>query len=235
MITRVDKNIKLDKMTHEYRLANGPGLRFTSVTTLIGQQFEEFDPVTIATNLVENNIKYLGRTVDELVDEWKQKGVYGTFVHEEIENYINDGVRPTEVRSLAGIKWLEGYKMKSDIEIIPERIIYSRELKIAGTIDVLAYDRVKDYYEIIDWKTSKAVETVPYKGKMGISAHTSNIPDCRFYHYALQLSLYRYILEECYGIKINNQLIAHLKQDGARCYVAPYMRDTIIDIISNNN
>ena len=235
MIDKVEKNIYLDKQAHEYRLLDEPDFSFTSVTTLIGNHFEEFDPLAVATNLVENNIKYMGRSVDELIKEWKQTGVYGTFVHEEIENYIKEGIAPGEPKSLAGVNWLEGYKMKSDIEIIPERIIYSRELKIAGTIDVLAYDRVKDHYEIIDWKTSKAVETVPYKGKMGISAHTSNIPDCRFYHYALQLSLYRYILEECYGIKINNQLIAHLKQDGARGYVAPYMRDTIIDIISNNN
>ena len=234
MITKTDNSVILDKKTHEYRLVNDPDLRFTSVTTLIGQHFEEFDPVAIATNLVENNTKYLGRTVDELVEEWKQTGVHGTFVHDEIENYINDGAPPTEPKSLAGVKWLEDYKMKSEIEIIPERIIYSKELRIAGTIDVLAYDRTKDYYEIIDWKTSKAVETVSYNGKMGTSAYTGNIPDCRFYHYALQLSLYRYILEECYGIRINNQLIAHLKEDEARGYVAPYMRDTIVDIINNN-
>ena len=233
MILQQENDIYLDKLLHEYRLNSDEAFSFTSVTTLIGSHFEEFNPELVATNLVENNIKYAGRTVEELVEEWKQTGIYGAFVHEEIEDYINKGIYPKEPKSLAGIKWLDGYKMKSDIEIIPERIIYSKELKIAGTIDVLAYDKVNDHYEIIDWKTSKAVETVAYKGKTGISGQTMNVPDCRFYHYALQLSLYRYILEEFYDLRINNQLIAHLKDDGANAYVAPYMRDTITDIIKN--
>ena len=61
--------------------------------------------------------------------------IYGAFVHEEIEDYINKDLSK-RAKSLAGIKWLDGYKMKSDIEIMLERIIYSKELKIAGTIDV---------------------------------------------------------------------------------------------------
>ena len=233
MITNTDTDIILDKESHEYRLTSDTGFSFTSVTTLIGQHFEPFNALEIATDLVENNRKYSGRTVEGLIEEWRQTGIHGTFVHEEIEDYINDGSPPTDSKSIAGIDWLEGYKMKSDIEIIPERIIYSTDLKIAGTVDVLAYDRVKDYYEIIDWKTSKAIKTVPYYGKMGTTIQTNNIQDCSFNQYALQLSLYRYLLEEYYGLTINNQIIAHLKEDGVRGYVAPYMRDTILDITNN--
>ncbi len=45
-----------------------------------------------------------------------------------------------------------------------------------------------------------------------------------FSHYSLQLSLYRYILEEYYNLKIRNQVIAHLKDDGVDAHLAPYLR-----------
>ena len=112
-------------------------------------------------------------------------------------------------------------------------IIYSSELKMAGTVDVLALDKTTGNYEIIDWKTSKRIDTSSYGNKTGTSSVTQDVPDCNFYHYVLQLSLYRYLLEEYYGVRINNQLIAHLKDDGAKGYVAPYMRDHIVAMLNN--
>jgi hypothetical protein len=57
--------------------------------------------------------------------------------------------------------------------------------------------------------------------------------DCNFNHYALQLSLYRYLLENYYDIDVHNQLIAHLQDDGARSLVAPYMQDHIVAMLNN--
>jgi hypothetical protein len=47
------------------------------------------------------------------------------------------------------------------------------------------------------------------------------------------LSLYRYILEEFYGLSIRNQLIAHLKEDYARGIEVPYMKDQILKMLDN--
>ena len=108
------------------------------------------------------------------------------------------------------MNWLKNYQEKSDIQVLSEVILYSTELKIAGTIDILALDKTTGTYEIIDWKTSKRIDTTSFGNKMGTSSVTQDVPDCNFYHYALQLSLYRYLLEEFYGISIHNQIIALL-------------------------
>ena len=110
-------------------------------------------------------------------------------------------------------------------------IIYSKQLRIAGTIDVLALDKKTNQYHLIDWKTSKKIETSAFGGKVGIKPATNTIPDCNFYHYSLQLSLYRYLLEEYYGLSIKSQFIAHLKEDYARGIEVPYMINEILKML----
>ena len=228
-----DKNIVLDKVVHEYSLRTQPDLVFTSVTTFIDGFFESFDSEKIATKLVKTHPRYADRTVESLIAEWDAAGQHGTDVHEEIENWIKNGVEPGKAKATAGVSWLKNYQKKSDIQVLSEVIIYSTELKMAGTVDVLALDKTTGNYEIIDWKTSKRIDTSSYGNKTGTSSVTRDVPDCNFYHYALQLSLYRYLLEEYYGVRINNQLIAHLKDDDAKGYVAPYMRDHIVAMLNN--
>ena len=228
-----DKNIVLDKVVHEYGLRTQPDLVFTSVTTFIDGFFESFDSEKIATKLVKTHPRYADHTVESLIAEWDAAGQHGTDVHEEIENWIKNGVEPGKAKAAAGVSWLKNYQRKSDIQVLSEVIIYSTELKMAGTVDVLALDKTTGNYEIIDWKTSKRIDTSSYGNKTGTSSVTRDVPDCNFYHYALQLSLYRYLLEEYYGIRINNQLIAHLKDDGAKGYVTPYMRDHIVAMLNN--
>ena len=62
---------------------------------------------------------------------------------------------------------------------------------------------------------------------------TKNIMDCNFYHYSLQMSLYSYILEKYYNIKINNNHIVHLKDDGVKAISTPYMKNEIIAMLNH--
>ena len=233
MNTLMSNEIVLDKEKHEYSLLTQPDLVFTSVTTFIDQFFEGFDSEKIATNLVETHPRYADRTVESLIGEWAATGEHGTQVHDEIDNWIKNGIEPIETKAINGKNWLQNYKLKSDIDVFSEVIVYSTELNIAGTVDILALDKSTGLYELIDWKTSKRINTSSYGNKTGTSSVTQDVPDCNFYHYALQLSLYRYLLEEFYGINFNNQLIAHLQDDGARSLVAPYMRDHILAMLNN--
>ena len=131
------------------------------------------------------------------------------------------------------MNWLKSYMMKSDYEFFPEKIVFSKELEIAGTIDILALDKKTNKYDLIDWKTSKKIEMNSYGGKVGTKIATSNIPDCNYYHYTLQLSLYRYLLERYYGLKIRTMIIAHLKEDYARAIIVPYMINEIRDMLTS--
>ena len=230
-----DNRISLIKESHKYVLKGHPELEFSSVTTEVEKYFEPFDEVAIATNLCSTHHNYIGMDPGDLISKWHAARDHGSKVHDEIELFLKEGVEPSEPKARTALQWLKKYCMKSDIEIIPEVIVYSTELRIAGTLDILAYDKKEDVYEIIDWKTSKKIEIVSYGGKMGIHHITADLMDCNHNHYAMQLSFYRYLLEEFYGIKVRNQMIAHLQNEVCTSYITPYYNEHISAITAALN
>jgi ATP-dependent exoDNAse (exonuclease V) beta subunit len=220
-------NIYLEKEDHIYKLEEDLDFDFTSVTTFVGQFFEEFDAKFVAQKLTSTHPKYKHMTVEELLGEWKKRADYGTYVHEEIENYINDKTEPKDRKSLRAVQWLNGYKMQSSFNLLSEKIIYSKELKLAGSIDLLLHDKKTDEYTIIDWKTSRKIDTSAFRHKTGNHEATRDLEDCNFNHYSLQLSLYRYILENYYNLKVRNQMIVHITDYDCRGYVTPYLLNHI--------
>ena len=63
-------------------------------------------------------------------------------------------------------------------------------------------------------------------GKKGLGP-VAHIDDTTFNHYALQVSLYRYILEKNYGIKAGHGYLGTFHPDYTRPYVVetPYLRE----------
>jgi ATP-dependent exoDNAse (exonuclease V) beta subunit len=231
--TLKSNDISLNKEDHVYILKSDPTINFTSVTTFIDTFFEKFDSHKIATKLIEKYPKYADHTIEGLKQEWKDAAQHGTNVHEEIENWIKEKIIPSEDKAKYGLRWLHEYKKKSKIEIISEVMLYSKELKISGTVDILALNNYTGKYDIIDWKTSKKITKRSFNNKMGTKSPTKNIMDCNFSHYSLQLSLYRYILERYYGLEIENQYIVHLKEDAARAILTPYLKENIIRMLNH--
>jgi len=92
-------------------------------------------------------------------------------------------------------------------------------------------DKKSGDYVLIDWKTSKRIDKSSFNGKKGIKKETCHIDDCKYNHYALQLSLYRYILKMYYNIPVARQLIAQLKDDGVETFSTPYMEDEIVSML----
>ena len=65
---------------------------------------------------------------------------------------------------------------------------------------------------------------------MGRVPATSTLMDCNFIHYSLQLSLYRYILENYYSLKVNNLTLLHLNNNMTP-YDCNYMKNVIIEML----
>jgi len=231
----IDQKISLEEPGHRYVLEEEPNFEFKSVTTVIGNYFEPFIKNDVANRLVTTSPKYMGMDPSDLIANWDAARDYGTKVHNEIELYLNEGNKPDSIESFAAIEWLKQYEMNSNIKIYPEVIVYSKQLKIAGSIDILLYDQSTEHYEIIDWKTSKSIDKTSYGGKMGIHPITSHLMDCKYVHYSIQLSFYRYLLEEYYGLKIKNQLIAHLSGNSCTMHTANYYQKEVVNIMNENN
>ena len=112
-----------------------------------------------------------------------------------------------------------------------EVIVYSKELGVAGTIDVLVYNKKQNTYHLVDWKTNKRINQKPFGNKKGILNATQHLGDCNFIHYSLQLSFYRYILENCYGLKVGSQTLFHLRADNYKTYTVNYHEDDLLNML----
>ena len=226
-----DPNISLEPENHRYILKDDPDFEFTSSTRFIHGFFEPFDKEAVADKLLKMP-KYAGFTKEDLFHEWSQSAVMGTKIHEEMEEYSKNKTKPKHKKGIAGMKWMDS-NIPEECETYPEVIVYSKKLKIAGMIDLLVYNPEDDGYTIVDWKTNKKIHERAYQKKTGIKAATSSIEDCNLNHYSLQLSLYRYILEEDYGLKIKNIYLAHLKEDSVVSYNCLYMKRTLLDMLNS--
>ena len=64
-------------------------------------------------------------------------------------------------------------------------------------------------FDLYDWKRSDKIDRNATIWNYGINGLES-VPDTRYYHYCLQLNMYKYILEKNYNIAINKMYLVVL-------------------------
>ena len=224
-----DSNISFDESTHLYKVN---GVTLQSVTNFVAGCFPKFDAEFFAKKKATD----LGKTTQEVLEMWEQKGKesreLGTELHKKIENHYQ------------GISSLEDDTFKlflmfaDKVELKPYRTewaVYDVKHNIAGTIDFVDYQNGE--YIIYDWKRSDKIidNGMPIKASKYNEKgnhpleHLDNTP---YYHYALQLSIYKYILENNYNIKISDLRLGIFHPTYEKPYVLrmPYLEKEINDI-----
>ena len=238
--------LKFNEAKHEYSLDHH-NVKFISATTFIHRFFRPFNEPKIAQNLVDTHPKYAGRTVEEVMKDWNQSATDGTTVHNALENAIiyynkeksfGEPEKITDCNEVSiaklehGHKWLvDTFGGRDELTLFPELRVFTLDHALAGTMDLLVHNKEKDHYTILDWKTNKALRKKAFNNATGNTMQTGDLPDCNFMHYSLQLSLYRYILEEKYNLKINNQALIHLTPYSADVHECEYLKDNIVDML----
>jgi ATP-dependent exoDNAse (exonuclease V) beta subunit len=246
-----DSTLQFNEADHIYSLSDDATLELTSATTFIHRYFSPFDREKIASKLIQNVPKYANSTKEELFADWKQSGVSGTNVHNALEDFIiyynKDGGSKYEKalekfcvtdiernKARQGMDWLgDNVFGKDKLKLLPEVKVVTRDYKIAGMMDLLVHDTEKDEYTILDWKTNKRISKKSYGGVVGSRECTSDLDDCNFIHYTLQLSLYRYILEREYGLKITKQALIHVSENKATVIETEYYRNSIVRMFAD--
>lgn len=208
-----------------------------SVTTFIHSLFPEFDEDFVIDKMmaapkwndpVEN--PYYGMTKEEIKEQWYEirtkASEDGTAMHANLEMYYSD--RPYEDKSVEFGHFKEYEKAYVTGKLRPYRTewtIYSILLQLCGSVDILyeyADDRVfpdgKKHLVMADWKRSKKI-TQYNSYQSGSKACTEMVGDCNYIHYTIQLSLYKWILEEYYDVVIDNMylVVLHPNQDKYIC------------------
>ena len=248
-----DENLLFDEPTHVYSLKNDPEIEFTSATTFIHHFFSPFDREKVAEKLL-GLPKYAGKTKEDLFQDWKQSGISGTNVHGALEDIIIEHNAGEDVydfedvskkhlenrcdndfeyqKAYNGATWLrDNVLFEPELMLLPEVMVYSKELKIAGMMDLLVKNTVTGNYTILDWKTNKRISKKAFGSAKGTQKATEEIDDCNYMHYTLQLSLYRYILETYYGLNISSQALIHLSNEKATVMKCEYLEDTIKNML----
>jgi hypothetical protein len=204
----------------------------------VGYNFPKFDA---KNSISEKLAAERGITVKELKAEWRAKADLGTQVHNALElcSYLSygdlvftTGKEWVDDRYRQGIIFLEANNLHRSI-LFSEFPVYDGEYSVAGTCDLLVYNPLTESIDIYDWKTNDSImdPNVDF-GKFGFK-RLSHIKDTNFWHYALQLSVYKYILEK-HGFKCGDLNLVHLTDKEYKVIKVPYLSDEALVVLESN-
>lgn len=224
---RRDDKLVFRASDHTYRFGD---IELRPVTSVVEGCFPKFD----ADYWAPIKAAQLGISEAEMRRRWDEKGekarTLGTLMHANIERYylgeeLTDDFDTVHLfRAFESVHRLQPYRT--------EWSVYDEDLGVAGTIDFL---ECKDgRFRIYDWKRSdkllhcgKAV----LNNSFGATAlpPLSHVPDVTFWHYALQVSIYRYILSRKYDIEVESCHLVVLHPNNTVPYVltTPYLEREI--------
>lgn len=216
-----DQYITFDPEKHIYHIK---GIEcFASSTGLVSMFFPKFDATKVVDQYYDkwqrtNHPKYGGLSKEEILSSWVDEGeessVLGTRLHEAIESFYK-----SEEPYIEGIE--EDYVLFTQFQkkyshLIPYRIEWrvgtNPDIGVAGSIDMCF--TMKGFSDntiaIVDWKrTKKDITKIGFRGQTGLYP-LQHLPDTNFYHYAIQLNIYKYILEAYYGLKVKGMAFVKL-------------------------
>jgi hypothetical protein len=104
-----------------------------------------------------------------------------------------------------------------------EKEIVCRDVDVAGSLDLIAWDARRGLYHIIDFKRSDKLQA-QLRGFGKMAEPFKHLDDCKGAGYALQTSIYQYILERDYGMRIGDRILLSLHAERPFVTSVPYMR-----------
>jgi len=214
-----DEFITFDEGPHIYTVHGKQG--YTSVTTWNHHHFSEFDADAIITTMFKGRrmkdptYKYYGMTREQILADWDKNrdcaASAGTMMHYDIECFYNGwDVKNDSIE----YQWFQRF-VRDFPELKPYRTewcVYYEELKLSGSIDMI-FENPDGTLQIYDWKRCKEISYESGFGKSAITPCIAHLPDTNFWHYALQLNVYKNILEIKYGKKVTDLYLVCMHPD----------------------
>jgi hypothetical protein len=210
-----DKMIEFEEGLHIYTVKEDTS-QYTSVTTWNHSHFEHFDADKIIDTMMRSKNwktnKYYGMTKEEIIAQWDasrdEASSAGTKLHYDIECYYNNC--PNDNDSLEYsyfLKFTEDFKHLKPYRT--EWMIWHEDIKIAGSVDMI-FEQEDGTRLIYDWKRSKEITKTTGFNKYALTEYINHLPDTNYWHYCLQLNVYKRILEEKYGKHVSGLFLVCL-------------------------
>jgi ATP-dependent exoDNAse (exonuclease V) beta subunit len=205
--------IQFDEPAHAY-LFDGKRVEH-SVSQLAASLKRPFDGLMVASRCSAQKREQWTNNPNcsdaALVAAWNQNGAMaaeaGTRLHAQIETFHKARENPDLCPIIAD--WMRRTFPRADTDVIPElriagRVVEGDERVVAGTIDLLCYDRRTESWSIWDWKRGSISTTNGDEDTLGIGIRTSS-----HLVYSVQLALYARILRLSYGIDVKHCYLVH--------------------------
>jgi len=184
-------------------------IKWTSVTTLISSLKKPFDAKKVAERVSKNKkSKWYGVDPKLIVQIWDNEATrattLGTFYHNQRESDLcsfasieREGITVPVFKPYEGENGLKIAPLqKLEPGVYPEHMVYLKSAGLCGQSDLV--EVVNGRVNIIDYKTNKEIKTESFKNWEGMTEKmldpVQHLDDCNFNHYALQLSVYMYII-----------------------------------------
>lgn len=216
-----DDHISFEEGPHIYTVLGERGT-YTSVTTWNHTHFPKFDKEAALQKVLNSpkrlndpEYKYYQMTEDEIRNMWSSNDAAeaGTKMHYNIECFYN--YMEVEDDGSPEFEYFLKFEKDHEEKLTPYRtewMVYHEDLKLSGSIDMVFQNKNGDL-EIYDWKRSKEIAydfDIPRYAKYALTPCISHFPDKNYWHYSLQLNVYKYILESKYGKKITKMCLVCL-------------------------
>jgi len=199
-------NLKFEEEGHKYYTDDD--FQWVSVTKLVGQFKEPFNAPLVAEKCSKGkNPKYAGMNPKDILAMWdkenKRATDLGSWYHNERERQTidcdtitRDGIELPIISPIMNGKVKEAPNQTLVEGIYPEHLCYLKSASVCGQVD--RAEVVGDMLDIYDYKTSKEIKRRGYQfwdgSRKKMKAPLNHLEDCEFNHYALQLSIYMYIM-----------------------------------------
>jgi ATP-dependent exoDNAse (exonuclease V) beta subunit len=207
-----DDRITFYEPTHTYTI-DGSSKGIISGTGFLHQFFPHFDAKATIAKMMKKpswpSSPYYGMTAEQIEQHWSDKGkdasTKGTAMHLAIEQFVNGAldVIDSEVKKTVEFQYFMNFWRDHGHDLEPYRAewsVFSEEHMLCGQIDMLFKRKSDGAFVIYDWKRSREIKTSNEWSKG--HAPLDHLEDCNYWHYTLQLNLYRWILEHLYDMKI---------------------------------
>ena len=217
-------------------------------TGLIEQYTQDFDSQVVAEKVAIKENK----TIQEVLDEWKQKNEWackkGSLIHELVQErwkYFNasfvipDLFYTKQQYEILNKLSLQTKQFKNDYEdrlehLFDEYVIGSEEYNIASAIDHLFINKLTGGLVLVDYKTNSDIHKNERYAK-DMKVPLSHLKDTTLNHYAIQLSIYKYLVEKYTNLQIEEMFIVWFSElnDNYEIIEIPYLKDEVELILEN--
>lgn len=214
------------------------------VTTFIEQYANEFDAEMIAKRIATKN----NRSVEEILKNWEYKRDFscekGTNGHCKAQSLWNNEIyRPlhfdgseafkkvNEAIYKQAIDFYNDYKDKLE-HLADEYVIGDVQCNLASCIDHIFISRLTRGLILVDYKTnSEMYKNEKYAKPM--KAPLQHLKDTKINHYALQLSIYKYLVETHTDLKFEDMFIVWFSElnENYKIIRVPYLKNEVNEIL----